>query len=68
MRLAKRAGKVLTLEEFFDPVGRPIELGYSLLPWARNQGREYEYAQGWLKAVWAEGVDAGSKSGIQKYC
>ena len=35
------------------------------MPWARNQGREYEYVQGWLKAVWAEGIDAGSKSGMQ---
>ena len=63
-REARRQG--VDFGKVLDPVGRPIELGYSLLPWARNQGREYEYAQGWLKAVWAEGVDAGSKSGIQK--
>lgn len=59
-RLGVDFGRVL------DPVGRPVELGYSLLPWARENGREYEYVQGWLKAVWAEGVDAGAKSGIQK--
>ena len=59
-RLGVDFGRVL------DPVGRPVELGYSLLSWSREHGREYEYVQGWLKAVWAEGIDAGSKSGIQK--
>ena len=59
-RLGINFGKVL------DPVGRPVELGYSLIPWAREQGREYEYVQSWLNGVWAEGIDAGSKSGIQK--
>lgn len=59
-RLGVEFGKVL------DPVGRPVEMGYSLLPWAREQGRGYEYAQSWLSCVWAEGVDAGSKSGLKK--
>lgn len=62
-REARRQG--VDFGRVLDPVGRPIELGYSLLPWARNQGREYEYVQGWLKAVWAKGIDAGSKSGMQ---
>lgn len=59
-RLGVDFGKVL------DPVGRPVELGYSLIPWAREQGRDYDYVQSWLKGVWAEGIHAGSKSGIQK--
>ena len=59
-RLGVDFGKVL------DPVGRPVELGYSLIPWAREQGRDYNYVQSWLKGVWAEGIDAGSKSGLQQ--
>ena len=49
-----------------DPVGKPVELAYSLLPWAREQGRDYEYAQSWLSGVWAEGIDAGNKRGLRK--
>lgn len=59
-RLDVNFGKIL------DPVGRPVEMGYSLLPWAREQGRDFEYVQSWLSGVWAEGIDAGSKAGIQK--
>lgn len=49
-----------------DPVGKPVERGYSLLPWAREQGRGYEYAAAFLHMVWAEGVNAGSDKGMQK--
>ncbi|WP_026941527.1 DsbA family protein [Hellea balneolensis] len=63
-REARRNG--VDFGRVLDPVGRPVELGYSLLPWAREHSREYDYVQGWLKAVWAEGIDAGAKSGIQK--
>ncbi len=59
-RLGVEFGRVM------DPVGRPVELGYSLIPWAREQGRAYEYVQSWLQGVWAEGINAGSKSGLQK--
>jgi len=49
-----------------DPVGRPVELGYSLLPWAREQGRGYEFVNAFLSCVWSEGIDAGSHKGLQK--
>lgn len=49
-----------------DPVGDPVELAYSLLPWAREQGRDYEYTQSWLSGVWAEGIDAGHERGLRK--
>ena len=49
-----------------DPVGKPVEMGYSLLPWAREQGLDYAYAQSWLSGVWAEGVDAGQERGLRK--
>ena len=59
-RLGVEFGRIL------DPIGRPVEMGYSLLPWARDQGRDYDYVRSWLSGVWAEGIDAGSKSGLQK--
>lgn len=49
-----------------DPVGEPVEMGYSLLPWAREQGRGYEYARNWLAAVWSEGLDAGRERGLKQ--
>lgn len=49
-----------------DPVGRPVERGYSLLPWAIAQGRGHEFATAFLRGVFAEGIDAGSDSGLQR--
>lgn len=49
-----------------DPVGKPVERAYSLLPWARGHGRDYDYAQSWLTGVWAEGLDAGRERGLRK--
>jgi len=49
-----------------DPVGKPVELAYSLLPWARGKGRDYEYANSWLRGVWAEGIHAGGERGLRK--
>lgn len=48
-----------------DPVGRPVERGYSLLPWAIDQGRGHEYCVAFMRAVWSEGVDAGSDAGMR---
>lgn len=59
-RLGVPFGRVL------DPVGKPVKLGYSLLPWAREQERDYDYVRSWLSGVWAEGIDAGSHAGIRK--
>jgi 2-hydroxychromene-2-carboxylate isomerase len=49
-----------------DPVGRPVERGYSLLPWAREQGRGFEYCHAFLENVWSRGVDAGSDRGMKQ--
>ena len=48
-----------------DPVGRPTERAYSLLPWAIEEGRGYEYCDSFLTAVWSRGVDAGSDTGLR---
>jgi 2-hydroxychromene-2-carboxylate isomerase len=63
-REARRLG--VPFGRIIDPVGKPVELGYSLMPWVEAQGRGYEYVQSWLSGVWAEGIDAGSKSGLRK--
>jgi 2-hydroxychromene-2-carboxylate isomerase len=63
-REARRLG--VPFGRIMDPVGRPVELGYSLLPWAREQGRGYDFANAFLSCVWSEGVDAGSHVGLQK--
>ncbi len=49
-----------------DPVGRPTERGYSLLPWAIDEGRGIEYCRSFLTRVWSEGVDAGSRPGMRQ--
>jgi len=63
-REARRLG--VAFGRVIDPVGKPVEMGYSLLPWATAQGRGYDYVQSWLTGVWSEGVDSGSLKGLQK--
>ncbi|WP_340693463.1 DsbA family protein [Hyphomonas sp.] len=49
-----------------DPLGRPVERGYSLLPWAREQGRGFAFCQAFFEGVWSRGVDAGSNRGMKQ--
>jgi len=63
-REARRLG--VAFGRVIDPVGKPVEMGYSLLPWATARGRGYDYVQSWLTGVWSEGVDSGSQKGLQK--
>jgi len=63
-REARRAG--VPFGRIADPVGRPVERGYSLLPWARAQGHGFEYCRAFLRGVWAEGIDAGSDRGLER--
>jgi 2-hydroxychromene-2-carboxylate isomerase len=49
-----------------DPVGHPVDRGYSLIPLARSAGREFEYCQAFMHGVWAEGIDAGSDAGLRR--
>lgn len=49
-----------------DPVGRPTERGLSLMPWAEHAGRGPEYVQAFMHGVWAQGLDAGSDSGLRR--
>ena len=63
-REARRLG--IPFGKVADPVGRPVERGYALLPWARAQGRGAEFATAFLRAVFSQGIDAGSDTGMQR--
>jgi 2-hydroxychromene-2-carboxylate isomerase len=49
-----------------DPVGRPVERGFSLFPWAREQGKAEPYLFCFARAAFAEGIDMGSDAGLRK--
>ena len=63
-REARRVG--VPFGRVADPVGRPVERGYSLLPWAIEQGRGHEYCLAFMRGVWSQGTDAGSDSGMRR--
>lgn len=63
-REARRVG--VAFGRVADPVGRPVERGYSLLPWAIKEGRGYDYCLAFMKGVWSQGVDAGSDRGMRR--
>ena len=63
-REARRLG--IPFGKIADPVGKPVERGYAILPWARGQGRGFEFAHAFLAGVWSQGVDAGSDSGLKQ--
>jgi len=48
-----------------DPVGRPVERGYSLFPIAQREGLGYAWCESFMRAAWSEGVDAGSNAGLR---
>lgn len=49
-----------------DPVGRPAERGLALIPLAQRAGKAQEYLLSFMRGVWAEGIDAGSDSGLRR--
>lgn len=63
-REARRVG--VPFGRVADPVGRPVERGYSLLPWAVREGRGFDYCLAFMRAVWSQGVDAGSDAGMRR--
>ncbi len=63
-REARRRG--IPFGKIADPVGKPVERGYSILPWAKAQGRGFEYCHAFLSGVWSKGIDAGSDAGLRQ--
>ncbi len=51
--------------DMFDPIGRPVERGFSLWPFARDQGKGPEFLSAFLRAAFAEGRNTGSDEGIR---
>lgn len=49
-----------------DPLGEPTERGLAVLHHAIKAGRGPEFALSFLQGVFADGIDAGSNSGLQK--
>ena len=49
-----------------DPVGKPVERGYALLPWAIEQGKGIEYFRSFMTLVFSQAVDAGSDQGLRR--
>lgn len=47
-----------------DPVGKPVERGYAVLHQAIKIDRGLPFAQSFLQGVWADGIDAGTASGL----
>lgn len=48
-----------------DPVGRPVERGFSLYPAACEQGVGFEFLQSFTDGVFCQGIDAGSEDGLR---
>jgi 2-hydroxychromene-2-carboxylate isomerase len=58
-RLGMRFGRLV------DPVGRPTERGLAVLHHAIPAGKGPAFAESFLQGVFADGIDAGSESGLQ---
>ncbi len=48
-----------------DPLGRPVERGFSLYPLACERGRAAGYLLSFTRAAFADGVDTGTDAGIR---
>ncbi len=51
-----------------DPVGKPAERGLAVTFHAMKSGKGAAFARSFLKGVFAEGIDAGTRKGLLKLC
>jgi 2-hydroxychromene-2-carboxylate isomerase len=63
-REALRLG--LPFGDVADPVGQPVERGLALLHHAIGRGVGEEFLDSFLRGVFAEGIDAGSRRGLAR--
>ena len=63
-REANRLG--LPFGRIADPLGKAVERGYALMPWARGQGKDVALACSFTTAVWSQGIDAASNAGLKR--
>lgn len=67
VRDAKREAERLGMEFgcIADPIGAPAERGLAVLHRAIDLGRGAQFLESFLRAVFAEGIDAGSRRGLE---
>lgn len=67
MDVKREAGRQgIAFGKVADPVGKPVERGYALLPYAISEGKGEEYVLSFLQGAFADGIFAGSNSGLKK--
>jgi 2-hydroxychromene-2-carboxylate isomerase len=52
--------------DMYDPIGKPVERGFSLFPFADERGRGAEFISSFLRAAFAEGRVTGSDEGLKQ--
>ncbi|MDT0596482.1 DsbA family protein [Glaciecola petra] len=64
----KREAKLLGLPfgKIADPLGTGVERCYSLFEYAREEGKEIQYMQNFMRAVWGERTKSETDSGLRK--
>lgn len=50
---------------FYDPIGEPVRLCYSLYPWALEQGKGNQLISAFLSAAFAQGINTNTKKGLR---
>ncbi|MDE0007474.1 MAG: DsbA family protein, partial [Gammaproteobacteria bacterium] len=60
-----RARGITDWGKFRDPIGNPVQRGYSLYPWADSQGRGVEFISAFLHAAFREGVNTNTNRGLR---
>ncbi len=62
-REAERLG--VAFGKMYDPIGEPVERGFSLYPFAEAEGRGAEFVSSFLSAAFAEGINTGTEAGLR---
>lgn len=63
-REAERLG--MPFGRVVDPIGRPVERGLSLFPWARERGRAAELLWEFVRGAFADGIDTSGERGLRR--
>jgi 2-hydroxychromene-2-carboxylate isomerase len=50
----------------YDPIGRAVERGFALWPFARDKGRGKEFISAFLKAAFVDGRPTGTEEGLRR--
>jgi 2-hydroxychromene-2-carboxylate isomerase len=63
-REARAAG--VPFGNFYDPIGEPARRGYSLFPWACEQGKGVELISAFLRCAFSKGINLNKDKGVKK--